>query len=443
MSGNQSAGNVATYLQKLEVVRFHITTTYMTLQHYRDDFRVIYKCANPPPVLPLFWQDRQIQTNMIVLDSKNANLIYLPHEDCYALEREYIRTLWGHYVHECAGKSRTVPAEPPEVLLKVADFDVSEATAAAALDRLKREIEADPKSEALDNMYRYIWLMCRWYIPLVTTPERGSTDYLFVRSGLDYYQFVERQSRPHHLTRPGGPVGRPTSWDWFQFALIGSLRLKHPVPFDVIYYAPWSTTHSVHIRLRLPNGLEVRGHPRTDFDEALNASYFQRALRASPSEVYAYLGAFESRAILSAVKAEMERREKLRAYMPPSLFRYDGPPSSSEPKKVKRPGPTPVQPPAAKQPQTERLPELNILTRVGISWAMRAMLGLFWAVVVAAWVYRFSKSFALEGFFVLLTGLLIVVVATAIATIDKPTVRIPVSVHTVLAVAVFFASLVF
>jgi hypothetical protein len=433
---------VKTYLERLEVVRFHITTTYVTLLDYRDDVRLIYKCGkSPPSALPLFWQDRQIQTNMIVMDSKNQNLVYLPHDDCYALEREYIRKLWAFYVAEATEKGRLIPPNPPEALLKVGEFDLPGPLEQAALDWLKQEISTHPDYKALPELYRYIALMCRWYIPLVETPPSGQTEYLFVRAGLDYYQFSEAGLRPGRPTRPGGQVGRPTASDWLEFALAGTLRLKHPVPFDVIYYPPWVATRSVHLRLRLPLGLIVRGRPETDFDSVLKDSYFLRALRASPSEVYAYLGLFESRAILVAIRAELERRERLQATLTDSMgFRY----VPYQPKPLDGTTTTtagsnqhPVPVPVAKEP----LPELNILTRVSLSSAMIVLIGLFWAVVATDWIYRLYGPFTISGFFALLSALLIVVVATAIATIDKPTVRIPVSVHTVLAVTVFFACL--
>lgn len=436
--------DVEVFLSELKVVRFHVTTTYSTLRSYRDDFRLVYSCKKLPLILPLYWQDRQVQTNMIVLDSHGGNVVYLPHDECYDLERAYIVKLWERYVSECATKSKVVAPEPPDVLLAVANFELPQPVIGAALGWLKEEVGRNPGSEALEALSTYIACMCTWYIPLVETPKDRSDDrYVLVRSGLDYYQWSTSPSGTRHSSRPGGPVGEPSPADWILFALSGVIHLRNPVPLGVFLYAPWTTTESLHLRVRLPAGLEIRGCPRTDFDFALKGSYFHQALRASTSEVYAYVGGFEVIRILNAIEGGVGIEMMEPAPATDSMgFRFtpfsDGTAKSSATKAIAVPPQG-----AQKSAGMKSYPPLDILTEARLSLAMYVLLGLFWVVVGAVYAYRLLGGFDFEGFFVLFTALLIVVVATAIASIDKPTIRLPVSVHTILAVAAFFGCLVF
>jgi hypothetical protein len=432
---------VPTYLDKLEVVRLHVTTTFLTLGDYRSDFRLIYRCESPPPSLPLYFQLREIQANMIVLDSKNTNLVYLPHEESYEAAKQYLRTLWGFYYEEATRKSLKVEKDPPEVLLKIASFTLTPDDARAARARLMEEESAHSDCASLAPLTKYLDVMCTAYIPLVETPAASGTGYFFVRSGVDYFQSDDPTSQYQPFGNSSASGGLPTRYELLWFYLAGRLEIKQRVPFQVLVYAPWAKTHSLHMRLRLPPGLEVKGPPRTDFDEVLKNSHFLRALRGSQSEVYAYLAASEVRSILSAITTEIKRRETEPAMLTDSMgFKYvPFKPSESPPTPgLQMPGGVGT---AGRSVPKAEFPELNILTKIGLPDTIWVLLGLFWALVISTYVYRLFGQFSISGYLTLLTALLIVVVATSIATIEKPTLRIPVSVHTVLAVAAFFVCL--
>jgi hypothetical protein len=429
------------YLDNLEVARLHVTNSFQTLRTYRTDYRLIYRCHNPPPVLPLYYLARELQTNMIVLDAAGRNLVYLPHQASYEVAEQFLRTLWVKYCEEARSKGRTVDGGLPDVLLKVTEFQAGPGDADSARDWIKQEAARFPGYRYLGALQWYIEVMSTGYIPLVETPARGTTDYYFVQCGIDYYPRDESGTGSKTFDRAGAPIGGPSTWELLRFGLTGGFEIEQFVPFWYIRFPPWHVTESVHIRMRMPPGLEVKGEPRTDFDGALKETHFLRTLQASQAEVYAYLGAFEVNKILDAIEGEAVRRDnEIPTYV--DSLGMKSVTFTSPYRRKPRHGPTGISTGrSATRTGTKEYPDLCVVTKAGLSKTMGVLLALFWAIVAFEYVARFAGALLTNDFLVLLTGLLVVVVATSIATIDKPVLRIPVSLHTVLAVIAFFACL--
>jgi hypothetical protein len=483
---------VETCRDELEVARVHLTTTFATIEDYRDDYRLVYRYPTPTPaLLPLFWHEKQLQTNMIVLDAAGHNIVYLPHSDTYAFETAFIKRLWTDFLIGLPTADQQRYESQVKPLIDLATFEPTDAQVHDAEELLKRLEKEHPSNASLETLSTVVEYMAHWYVPLVVAPAADAAGFGFVRDGIDYCLSRASPVSPGLQTMLVGHVGRPSRWDWLTFALCGAITIRVEVPLQILYAPPWLATRSLHLRVRLPVGLAVMGKPyaragrrvidpkigspvvrefprgptAAQFEAQLAKSYFMKSLRSSRTEVYAYVWEREVRGLLDLLlKCRDVKTTRIPSPTSPPLGtnpaqsnansarpRTRGPDEffgdalrslrnrwsaaelrASQPS---RPGSGP------NESLTRQVPQLLVACRTRLSRAVLVLVGLFWVVVSTEWVYRATSYFTLDGFFILLSALFIAVVATAIDSMDKPSVRFPVSIHIGLAVATFFLSL--
>lgn len=429
---------------RLRVNRLHYIYSVRTPVSFREEFHYLFSGHADLAVLPLWWHSRKVQANMVSTDASGRSVQALPSARVREYSEEFLHELVGEFVSLQPESDQAELAQTLARLDILLKFDVSRKEKKDAYDpfrRLQRKYGSDPQFRKL---FAFATRLLDYYLPMVTAPKDGGSEYVEVRTGVDLN--IPSAKRAHR--RSDETLGaRPGLWDWFRFATIGSTAFELPVPLGAVSNPLWSGTDSLHLQLNLPSGVHV-----TKLPEARPAFLFDPATAdeftsVSADYVYSYMTADNARSARDRFESLSGKRDRAKARVDQNTresLRLGPKPgeSQTEGSAPRQRGPVDVMRDLVNFIRLDRklidAARPRIHADASVDDGVRILgLGL-WVVVAFTYALQILGLLSVEGYIELFAALLLVVLTLAVYSLDKPFVRYPVFSHVGAATVVFF-----
>ena len=416
-------------LGQLVVNRVHYTYSVQDLYTFREDYRYVYSEVGSLRKLPLLWREREIQANMVTLDAANRNLVYLPSAEVITITQGYLRNLWSWFVNSLPPAQQASLTPLLSDILLVTRFDPTGTEIETAENALGQLEGISPPPSRVRELTEFARLLQGYYIPFVQIENAGSSEYLFVRHGVDVF-LPYRKERATERRRTA--VSDYSLYEILKFLFTGMIHFDVPIPIIAFHLPPWSSTEALHMKVNLPAGLEVRGKPR-----GLPASLFTETkilelASRDETSIYLYVSKRDGNELLSRrVRASIELEEFAKFFHDQlEQFRKEEEKPLLTVLRAVVGGLLEIRRKIRKLREAVR-PEIRVRAKMGVG--MGSLLLLLWSVVGVAYRYDIPSGLGLSDYLAILGILFVIVLSIAVYSIEKPYLRLPIFSHVLAA----------
>lgn len=422
------------HVRELVVSRLHYTYTVKDFFTFREDYRYVYSQVDGLRRLPLLWREREIQANMVTLDEENRNLIYLPSRELKSLAEALLLDLWEDFLLVVPEDVHAELNSTYVALTELAGFEPAGERVEEAVKALKGLRNRFGQTTALDGLTAFAELLVSYYIPFVQLGEVSKPEFVFVRYGVDVFRpFVARTRKPTRVTWRKEYSLR----ELLLFLMFGRIHFDLPLPLIAFQSPPWARTESLHLKINLPSGLEIRGLPQGLPRELFEKTKVIQFATHDEDNLYTYLSELDARRILERRQSILDdfsdAVSRVREGLKPFARAKTGDLKSSVRNLIREI--VALRPKVKRAVQAHR-PRIRI--RSGLGPWMKVVLLLLWVVVGIEYICEFLRILDLNSFLQLFGALLVVILTVAVYSVEKPYVRLPISAHVLSSTIVFF-----
>jgi hypothetical protein len=414
-------------LTDVVVERLHYTYVVKDLTTFREEFRYVFSNTHGLQILPLVWRLRGVEANMVITDSAEGRLIYLPSGRVMALTRAILTDLWLQCVVKIPPGGNSPTDATFDIVAGVAEFNPGSTQAKAAQKALSEVTEFDANAPEFKRLSAFVSKLGRNYIPFVwmKSPAEGTFSYL--KQGVDTLEVrgAEQSGKGQGRREYRLP-------ELLTFLTTGSIHFDVLVPWAAFDNPPWRQTNSLHFRVLMPEGLEVDNVSEVGEAGILDGTPFIKESKWDGGLFYTYLTP-------EAAQVALEKRRKLQvdfslaraSLLKSTTVTNRGPNNPYRPIKTLRDFLDLVR--KGRLARDADAPSVRI--EAAPVPGVRALLSLLWIVVGLAYFYTLTGSLDATSYIGWVSALLIVVLSTVVYGIEKPFSRAPIIAQSIAATA--------